>query len=117
MTIEELWENLKAIVNNLENKMDNLQSKVDKLESKVDNLEPLIGKIDNLENEVHDIKENIHQIKDVNMTSMIKLQMDMHKELKETNQKLDKYLEKNEVEHKKFEYEIANLEWKNKIAN
>ena len=28
------------------------------------------------------------------------------------NEKLDKYLDKNEVEHKKFEYEIANLEWK-----
>ena len=67
--------------------------------------------------EVNDIKAILHQVKDVNMTSMIKLQMETMQEIRKTNQKLDKYLDKNEVEHKKFEYEIANLEWKSKIAN
>ncbi len=140
MTIDELWQNLKPLigkVDNLENKVDrleplvgkvdNLEKKVDKLEplvgkvdnleKKVDKLEPLVGKVDNLEKEVHEIKECIHEIKDVNMTSMIKLQMETIQEIKETNEKLDKYIQKNEVEHKKFEYEIANLEWKDKIAN
>ena len=130
MTIEELWQNLKPMVNKLENKVDGLEKKVDKLEplvgkvdkleNKVDKLEPLVGKVDKLEalvDEVHDMKEMMHEIKDVNMTSMIKLQMETMQEIRKTNQKLDQYLEKNEVEHKKFEYEIANLEWKNKIAN
>ena len=137
MTIEELWQNLKPMVNKLEKKVDGLENKVDKLEplvgkvdeleNKVDKLEPLVEKVDGLENkvdkleplvdEVHDMKEMMHEIKDVNMTSMIKLQMETMQEIRKTNQKLDQYLEKNEVEHKKFEYEIANLEWKSKIAN
>lgn len=36
--------------------------------------------------------------------------------IKEINQKLDKYIEKNEVEHKKFDYEISNLNVKLKFA-
>ena len=78
-----------------------------------------------LKDEVYVIKDQIHMIKDVNMASLINNNNKTKQELKETiketehrlNQKLDKYLEKNEVEHKKFEYQIANLEWKNKIAN
>lgn len=141
MTIDELWNNLKPIVDNLERKVDKLEplvGKVEKLEplvGKVDKLEPLVGKVDNLENEVKEIKsqvteiqgnvqeirKDIHKIETVNMTILITEQASVREELKEAerriNQKMDKYLEKNEVEHKKFEYEIANLEWKNKIAN
>lgn len=130
MTVDELWKNLKPIVNNLEDKVDNLECKVDNLEplmGKVEKLEPLVGKVDTIEKkvenleplvgEVHDIKASLHQIKDVNMTSMIKLQMETMQEIKKANQKLDQYLDKNEVEHKKFEYEIAKLGWQNRIAN
>ncbi len=106
MTIDELWQNLKPIINKIENK-------VDKLDNKVDNIE---DKVDKLEIEVKEIKGEMHTIQDINMTSLIKLQMQTIQEIKKTNQKLDKYIQKNEVEHKKFEYQIADLEWKSKIT-
>ena len=35
---------------------------------------------------------------------------------KEINKKLDKYIEKNETEHKRFDYEIADTRMKIKFA-
>lgn len=48
-----------------------------------------------------------------NMAQMLLIQTNS---IKEINQKLDKYIEKNEVEHKKFDYEISNLNVKLKFA-
>ena len=127
MTIEQLWKNLEPLVGKVE--------KLEPLFGKVEKLEPKIGKIDSLELLVKEIKDQVyviqgqlHGIKDVNMTSMIKEQSKTREDIKEVkhtvenmeksfNQKIDRYLQKDEVEHKKFEYEIANLQWKSKIAN
>ena len=38
------------------------------------------------------------------------------KNTKELNEKIDKYIEKNETEHKKFDYEIADTRMKIKFA-
>ena len=38
------------------------------------------------------------------------------KNTKELNEKIDKYIEKNETEHKKFDYEIADTRIKLKFA-
>ncbi len=54
--------------------------------------------------------------------------METRKELKEfknelnnkidkTNEFLEEYIQRHEVEHKKIDYEIANIKWKNKMAN
>lgn len=110
MTIEELWGNLKPMINHLENK--------------VEKLEPLVGKVEKLEllvDEVKAMKEYMCEIQHVNMTSLIKGQTEIKQELKATEKRLtariDKYLEKNEVEHKKIDAESTNLEWKNRIVN
>lgn len=163
MTIEELWQNLKPLVDNIETKVNKLQplvgevselktkvnrlepligevselkAKVDKLEplvgevselkAKVSKLEPLVGKVDSLEikvnkleplvDEVHEMKKELHRYGTTNMTILINQQTEFSKQLKQTNEKLDKYLQKNEVDHKKFEYEIAELEWKTKMV-
>lgn len=81
--------------------------------------------VSSIEKTAQEIKGQIHVIKDVNMTSIIKQQEETRKKvesiIKEVGDKLsnkiDQYIQKHEVEHKKIEYEIANLEWKNKIAN
>ena len=121
MTIDELWQNLKPLIGKVD-KLEPLVGKVDNLETKVNRLEPLVGKVDNLEmkvdrleplvEEVRELKNEVHKIGTTNMTTLINQQTSFSKQQREMNEKLDKYLDKNEVEHKKFEYEIANLEWK-----
>ena len=36
---------------------------------------------------------------------------------KELKDKIEGYIQKHDVEHKKIDYQLANLEWNNKIAN
>jgi len=167
MTIEELWKDLKPVLNDIQDKVGNLENRVEKLEplvgkvekleplvgkvekleplvekvekleplvGKVEKLEPLVGKVEKLEplvekveklepllEETKAIKEYMREIQHVNMTSLIKGQIEIKQELKTTEkrltQKIDKYLQKNEVEHKKFEYGIAKLEWKNETID
>lgn len=115
MTIEELWKNLQPLMG----KIDNLETKVEKLEplvGKVENLEKKVDKLEPLVGEVHGLKEEVHRIGTTNTTILINQQTAFSNQLKETNEKLEQYLEKNEVEHKRFEYEIANLEWKSKMV-
>ena len=101
-------------VSELQEQMAETQEQVSELQGQVSELQEQMTET---QGDICIIKGAVHQIKDVNLTSIIKLQMEFSKQQKETNKKLDKYLEKNEVEHKKFECEIANSEWKNKIAN
>jgi len=47
---------------------------------------------------------------------MAQMLLNQTKSMKDMNQKLDKYTQKNEVEHKKFDYEISDLNMKLKYA-
>lgn len=59
------------------------------------------------------------------MTTMLKRQEEIRDELKQEiremgekiTSRIDQYIQKHEVEHKRIEYQIADLEWKNRIAN
>lgn len=132
-TKEELGEKMSQMEARFEKRTNQLEERTNqlevKLEERTNQLEEKLEertaqlqkqfeeKTNQLQGEINNIKEDIHEIKDVNMAQMINLQTQVIKELRETNKKLDKYINENEVEHKKFEYKIANLEWKTKITD
>ena len=139
--IEEQITKMQTNYHEMNNKIDNLQTNYHEMNNKIDNLQTnyheMNNKIDNLQTNYHEINDkikdlqtNYHEmndkIKDLqtndhkienNMTSMMNYQIEMQKIIKNINEKLDKYIIQNEVEHKKFEYQIANLEWKTKTSN
>ena len=75
-------------------------------------------------NVVQELKGEMHIVKDVNMTTMLKRQEEIRNELKreiremgtKISSTIEQYIQKHEVEHKRIEYQIANLEWKSKIC-
>ena len=82
----------------------------------------------NIDTTMKEVKDQIHMIKDVNLSHILQHQIDMKEELKamikDIGDKLDKgtkiledYIQRHEVEHSKINYEIADLQWKTKIAN
>ena len=60
-----------------------------------------------------DINNKLDILKNSNMAQILNAQTQNTKEITE---KLDKYIEKNEVEHKKFEYDIADIKMKLRFA-
>ena len=111
MTVDELWKNLQPYMK----KVDNLESEMHEVK----------GTVANLENSMHNLESEMHIVKDVNMTTMLKRQEEIRDELKQEiremgekiTSRIDQYIQKHEVEHKRIEYQIADLEWKNRIAN
>ena len=119
------------------NKLEPLVGKFDKLEAKVNKLEPIVGEVQkiridlqkvekelkdqvkDLRGDVHGlenyIKGELHIIKNVNMAKILEVQLQMMEELERINKELGKHIQKNEVQHKKFEYEIVDLKYK--VAN
>lgn len=146
MTVDELWKNLQPYmkkVDNLESEMHDVKETVTNLESEMHDVKTTVTNLENrtinletsmtnLESEMHDVKETVtnlesemHIVKDVNMTTILKRQEEIRDELKQEIRemgdklcnRIDEYIQKHEVEHKRIEYKIADLEWKNKIAN
>ena len=129
MTTEELWNNLKTVLERKENdikeikaQMKNLLEKeIPEMKAQIENLvereipqmKKQIAEIPEIKEqtaEIPEIKTQIHNIKDVNLVTIIKNQTSIM-------EKLDTYIKQNDEDHKKFEYRIANLEWKNRMAN
>lgn len=103
MTIEELWEKMQVQMknNNQELKEEIIQEIEDKMEA--DKKE--------LKDEIHSIKNDIHMIKDVNLPHMLAYQEETRKEVKDIKDMLEDYIQKHDVEHKKIDYRLANLEF------
>ncbi len=142
MTIDELWQNLQPYlmdIRTLKEDVAILKENVAELKERVTNLEKdvkelkedvayLKGEVATLKDDVYDLKvksqsfesdikelkENMYAVKEVNLPNILKYQMEMRAELVDM---IKKYMEQNEIEHKKFDYKISNLEWHTKIAN
>ena len=114
MTTEELWNNLKVILERQENDIKEIKiqiAEIPEMKVQIRNLvENEIPQMKKQLEEIPEMKKQIHNIKDVNLVAIIKNQTTIM-------EKLDKYIKQNEDEHKKFEYRITNLEWENKVAN
>lgn len=142
MTVDELWKNLKPFmekvleeisilksdvsilksdVSILKEKVSALEEDVSTLKSDVSTLKSdvstLKSDVSTLKSDVSTLKTDMHAVKDVNMTKLITIQLETRKDIEKLSKKLNESIEKNELDHKKFEYQIANLEWKTKIVN
>lgn len=130
MTIEELWDKIQIQMNIMEKglreEMSTMESGLreemntkekslkDEIKEMKDDIHMMKDDINDIKNEVHVIKGDIHIIKDVNLPHILTHQEETRKELKD---KIEGYIQKHDVEHKKIDYQLANLEWNNKIAN
>ena len=142
MTIEDLWQNLqpylidirtlKEDVAYLKGEVATMKEDIAELKERVTNLEQdvktlkedvatlkedvydLKVKSQSFESDIKELKENMYAVKEVNLPNILKHQMEMRNELVDM---IKKYMEQNEIEHKKFDYKISNLEWHTKIAN
>lgn len=133
MTLEELWKMTKAELDKLNTKIDKLESKVNQMEQKVDQMEQKVDQIDEIKEKVGQIdgiKQKVDQIDgikqkvdelqekmdimtNVNLAKILEHQVETRKEL---NDKLDRFILQNNLEHKQFAYQIAQLEMKNGIT-
>lgn len=102
MQLEDLWEKIQQELSIIKADVSQIKEKTNHLEQKVDGLEQ---KVDGLEQKM-DIMTN------VNMAQILEQQTQMRQEL---NDKIDKYVLQNNLEHKQFAYQIARLETKNGI--
>ena len=145
MPIEELWEKIqhelgeiKTDIKEVSTKTDRLEENVQKLNEKTDrleeNVERLNVKTDKLETDVKELhtktdrlEENVKQLNvktenldkkvntmaNVNLAKILEQQTLMRQEL---NDKINQYMLRNNLEHKQYAYQIANLESKNGIV-
>lgn len=126
MTLEELWKMTKAELDKLNTKIDKLESKVNQMEQKVDQIDAIkekvdqidaikekVGQIDGIKQKVDELQEKMDIMTNVNLAKILEHQVETRKEL---NDKLDRFILQNNLEHKQFAYQIAQLEMKNGIT-
>ena len=93
MDNKELFEMLNQRFEKMDERMDKMEQRMDKGFEQVNNKLDIV------------VNSNIAQIL-----------IAQTKNTKELNEKIDKYIERNETEHKKFDYEIADTRMKIKFA-
>ena len=131
MPIEELWEKIqhelgeiKTDIKEVSTKTDRLEENVQKLNEKTDrleeNVERLNVKTDRLEENVEQLNvktenldKKVNTMANVNLAKILEQQTLMRQEL---NDKINQYMLRNNLEHKQYAYQIANLESKNGIV-
>ena len=94
MTLEQLWTMTKSEFDKLNKRVDVLEDKVKVIDEKFDK------KFDEI-----DSKLNI--MSNINIPKILEHQVETRKEL---NEKIDKLILQNNLEHKQFAYQIAKLE-------
>ncbi len=94
MTLEQLWTMTKSEFDKLNKRVDVLEDKVKVIDEKFDK------KFDEI-----DSKLNI--MSNINIPKILEYQVETRKEL---NEKIDKLILQNNLEHKQFAYQIAKLE-------
>ena len=94
MTLEQLWTMTKSEFDKLNKRVDVLEDKVKVIDEKFDK------KFDEI-----DSKLNI--MYNINIPKILEYQVETRKEL---NEKIDKLILQNNLEHKQFAYQIAKLE-------
>ena len=101
--LEDKVTNVEDKVTVLEEKVTNVEDKVTVIEDKVTNVEDKVG---NIESKVNTIDNKVYVISNSNIAQIL---YELTRINTEMNEKLNNFMEVNQVEHKKFEYEISKL--------
>lgn len=94
MTLEQLWTMTKSEFDKLNKRVDVLEDKVKVIDEKFDK------KFD-------EINSKLNIMSNINIPKILEHQVETRKEL---NEKIDKLILQNNLEHKQFAYQIAKLE-------
>ena len=109
--VEEMAE-VKEQVKTLTEDMVEIKGKVETL---TEDMTEVKGKVETLTEDVTAIKSKLNIAVDINLAQILEQQVknaeEQRKMFKEMNQTITKYMYKNEIEHKKFEYEIEKLKY------
>ena len=136
MTIDDLWTKMQGEFNQQNEKIDKVMNEVNTIKDRMHNIEE---KVDGIDNEIDTIKEKVSDIdfikEKVSEIDEIKLKVnsidnkvdviansniahilyELTRINTDINKKLDTAIEENQVERKKFEYEISKLNMESKI--
>ena len=86
-----------------------------KVETLTEDMTEVKGKVETLTEDVTAIKSKLNIAVDINMAQILEQQVknaeEQRRMFKEMNQTITKYMYKNEIDHKKFEYEIEKLKY------
>lgn len=112
--IDEIDE-IKKKVNQIDEKMniefDSIEKQFAKINDKFDGIDGQFAKnnvkFDSIDDQFAKINDKLNIMSNINMAKILEHQVETRKEL---NEKIDKLILQNNVEHKKFAYQIAQLE-------
>lgn len=111
MTTEELWLKMESTLEPLVQKVNIIGDKVEKLESLTEKVDKLVK----LPEEVEAIRTKLDTMVDINLAKILEMQTKMMEEQKimriEFQETFNKFWHKNEIDHKRFEYEIEKLKY------
>lgn len=143
MDNKELLKILDQRFEKIDKRLDKMDDRFDKIDQRLDKMDDKFGKIDQrfqqfddkmnkgfkevndkmnkgfreinnkMENGFAEVNNKLDVLANSNMAQILISQTQSTKEI---NEKLDKYIAKNEIEHKKFDYEIADTKMKLKFA-
>ena len=104
MDNKELFEMLNQRFEKMDERMDKMEQRMDKGFKETN---------DKMDKGFEEVNNKLDIVVNSNIAQILVAQT---KNTKELNEKIDKYIEKNETEHKKFDYEIADTRIKLKFA-
>ena len=125
MENKELLEILNERFNKIDEKFEKIDQRFNKIDEKFEKIDQRFDKVEKRMNtgfkEINDkintgfkeINNKLDILTNSNMAQILSVQTQTTKEI---NRKIDKYIEKNEVEHKKFDYEISETKMNIKFA-
>ena len=129
-------------VNTIKDRMHNIEEKVDGIDNEIDTIKEKVGDIDVIKEKVSEIdfikekisdidfiKEKVSEIDEIKLkvnsidnkvdvianSNIAHILYELTRINTDINKKLDTAIEENQVEHKKFEYEISKLNMESKF--
>ena len=107
--IDEIKEKLSKIdeIDEIKEKLSKIDE-IDEIKKKVNQIDEKMNvKFDSIDDQFAKINDKLNIMSNINMAKILEHQVETRKEL---NEKIDKLILQNNVEHKKFAYQIAQLE-------
>ena len=113
--VETLTEDMVEVKGKVETLTEDMVEIKGKVETLTEDMTEVKGKVETLTEDVTAIKSKLNIAVDINMAQILEQQVknaeEQRRMFKEMNQTITKYMYKNEIDHKKFEYEIEKLKY------
>ena len=113
--VETLTEDMVEVKSEVKTLKEDMVGVKGKVETLTEDMVEVKGKVETLTEDVTAIKSKLNIAVDINLAQILEQQVknaeEQRKMFKEMNQTITKYMYKNEIDHKKFEYEIEKLKY------